>query len=176
MHYRPENDLVKLPTGDERERKGSTKEITANESGRESVCVCVLMVILVVEGSKWAEAWQTAKRIKYRSTTKAVSQGRLSHKSPSSATHLFPHTPPRTSNLLLPRQRSATKTAPDMTKNKTADRCRYCHAECALPSSSSTQGGEKEQPAPPTPLKQKRRCSQLLDENQAALRSDPQSF
>lgn len=34
---------------------------------------------------------------------------------------------------MLPRQRSATKTAPDMTKNKTADRCRYCYAECSLP-------------------------------------------
>lgn len=53
-----------------------------------------------------AEAWQTAKRIKYRSTTKAVSQGRSSHKSPldspSSATHLFPLTqalPPATPYL-----------------------------------------------------------------------------
>lgn len=47
------------------------------------VCMCVLIVVvIVVEGTKGAEAWQTAKRIKYRSTTKAVSQGRLSHKSP----------------------------------------------------------------------------------------------
>lgn len=104
------------------------------------VCMCVLIVVvIVVEGTKGAEAWQTAKRIKYRSTTKAVSQGRLSHKSPFDKP-LLRHPPlpparppPRTSNLLLPRQRSATKTAPDMTKNKTADRCRYCHAECSLP-------------------------------------------
>lgn len=94
------------------------------------------VVTAAVEGRKWAEAWQTAKRIKYGSTTKAVSQGRWSHKSPSPPPSPSPSPPPRhppcTSNLLLPRQRPATKTAPDTTKNKTADRCRYCHAECAL--------------------------------------------
>lgn len=54
----------------------------------------------------------------------------------------------RTSNLLLPRQRPATKTAPDSTKNKTADRCRYCDAERSLLPSSPPPpppgGGEKQ--------------------------------
>lgn len=58
---------------------------------------CVYMnvcaVIEVVERTVGAEAWQTAKRIKNRSTTKAVSQGCLSHKSPLDklplATHLL---------------------------------------------------------------------------------------
>lgn len=84
-------------------------------------------------GSEWAEAWQSAKRIKYGGRTKAVSQGRRSHTPP----------PSRTSNLLLPRQQPATKTAPDSTKNKTTDRCRYCHAERSLLPSSH--------PPPPPP-------------------------
>lgn len=55
--------------------------------GGQTVSESVLIVVrVVVEGTKGAEAWQTAKRIKYWSTTKAVSQGRLSHKSPSSTT------------------------------------------------------------------------------------------
>lgn len=80
--------------------KRSTKEITVRGGGAEvdeRKCVLMVVVVVVVEGGEGAEAWQTAKRIKYRSTTKAVSQGRLSHKSPfespSSATHLFPRRP-----------------------------------------------------------------------------------
>lgn len=133
------------PTGDERKREKKN----VRQERLQQMKVGVLKAMVAAEGRQWAEAWQTAKRIKYRSTTKAVSQGRLSHKSPSSATHLSPPTPARTSNLLLPRQRSATKTAPDMTKNKTADRCRYCHAECSLPPSlPPSPGEEKKQPAP----------------------------
>lgn len=67
-----------------------------------------------------------------------------------------PRHPPCTSNLLLPRQRPATKTAPDTTKNKTADRCRYCHAECSLLPSSSPPSPrveeEEEIRQPPTTL------------------------
>lgn len=70
----------------ERERS-SAKEIKM-----EVDKVCVVVVVVVVEGTKGAEAWQTAKRIKYRSTTKAVSQGRLSHKSPTSPPAAVPLT------------------------------------------------------------------------------------
>lgn len=44
----------------------------------------------LVEGREWAEAWQTAKRIKYGGTTKAVSQGRRSHTSPPPQPYLQP--------------------------------------------------------------------------------------
>lgn len=76
-----------------RTRKVLVAKLLATGDGRKREQIASLRVtVVVVEGSKWAEAWQTAKRIKYGSTTKAVSQGRSSHKSPSSATHPVPLT------------------------------------------------------------------------------------
>lgn len=77
-------------------KRGWQKRLQWQDGGGRTVneSVCVLMVVVIAEGSKWAEAWQTAKRIKYRSTTKAVSQGRLSHKSPFDSPFTPPPPPP----------------------------------------------------------------------------------
>lgn len=64
------------------EKNNNRRGTEVDKQPRKCACVLIVVVTAMVEGSKGAEAWQTAKRIKYRSTTKAVSQGRLSHKSP----------------------------------------------------------------------------------------------
>jgi len=71
-------------TGDKRRITNPNRGGIEMDKQPMKVCMYVLIILVrvVVEGTKGAEAWQTAKRIKYRSTTKAVSQGRLSHKSP----------------------------------------------------------------------------------------------
>lgn len=69
--------------------------------------VLTVVVTVMVEGTMGQRHGKLLRgSIKYRSTTKAVSQGRSSHKSPldspSSATHLFPLTqalPPATPYL-----------------------------------------------------------------------------